>query len=187
MVQKKSESVFAVGTTFEIIVKLSGAVRDLGGSDDHLRRILSDEKLRREIAGLLVGKSLAEMIAKCKFSYVNPVIDEQNLLLAGPVADISDMLVVSQKDLGGQDMTTAAVEAAIDCMGYRPASLVEQLVYAKAKWNGKDHVNAWVESHNQRYISSLSGDGAGDRELTLFRIVSGFCWFGDIRFLVVRK
>ncbi|MFA6603911.1 MAG: hypothetical protein WCT10_03670 [Patescibacteria group bacterium] len=337
MVQKKSEFVSAAGTTFEIIQKLSGAVRDLGGSDDHLRRILSDEELRREIAKLLVAgtcrKTLGDMlkacgndwansaiteehfpvkpelftvagtkvfhfnrimttkeveaairakgyepasietllaygvenpreqrkhpivalgsswvhpggsrevpclceydrkrqlrlwyanpknywcedycflasrkssmlfvadpqlnvfdqmIEDCKFVDVDHDINEQNFPLAGPVVDVSDMLLVSQKDFGSQGKTFAQIKTFIDSEGYRCATLAELIDYAKAKWDDKDAVIAlgsfWVDQHGHRVVPRLyrGVHGPGLDLLDRLDDLSGISY----SFLVVRK
>jgi hypothetical protein len=135
-------------------------------------------------------QSLAAMIAACQFRYFNSNITEANFPITGPVADVADMLTFSQKDLGGQNMTTAQIEAAIDQKGYRPATLAEQLAYAKAKWNGKDWVvalgSSWVGPDGDRSVPYLYGDGDG-RKLHLYWFNPEDRWREDYLFLVVRK
>jgi hypothetical protein len=135
-------------------------------------------------------QSLAAMIAACQFRHVNLNITEANFPITGPVADVADMLTVSQKDLDGQNMTTSEIEAAIGRKGYRPATLAEQLAYAKAKWNGRDLVvalgSSWVPPVSRRSVPYLCGDGAG-RELHLLWVNPEGRWFEVYLFLVVRK
>ncbi|MEK7546087.1 MAG: hypothetical protein AAB554_03345 [Patescibacteria group bacterium] len=136
--------------------------------------------------------TLAAMIAACRFTRPpNPDINERNFPLTGsPVADVADMLTVSQKDLGGQNMTTSEIEAAIDRKGFRPATLAEQLVYAKEKWNGKDWIAAlgssWVGPGGFRGVPYLF-EGDGGRLLLLYWGSPECRWLGVGLFLVVRK
>ena len=133
---------------------------------------------------------LVEMIAACNFWYANPDINERNFPLSGPAADVSDILTVSQKDLGGKDMTTAEIEGDSDRKGYRQATLAEQLAYAKAKWNGKDWVvalgSSWVNPDGGRDVPFLYEVGGG-RRLHLHWGDPEDRWNEDCLFLVVRK
>ncbi len=135
-------------------------------------------------------QSLAAMIADGKFRYFNPNITEANFPLAGPIAGVADMLTLTQKDLAGQNMTTAQIEAAIDRKGYRPATLAEKLAYAKEKWNGRDLVvalgSSWVFPDGLRGVPCLYEDGVG-RELNLHWDNPERRWDEDYLFLVVRK
>ncbi len=156
---------------------------------------LDPERSLAGLQALIEGKfpiptTLAEMIADCKFHYVNTDITEANFPFAGPVADVSDMLTVSQKDLGGKNMTTAEIEAAIDRKGYRRATLAELLAWAVAKWNGKDLVvalgSSWVNPDGLRLVPYLYGGGDG-RRLNLGWGHPENRWCEDDLFLVVRK
>ncbi|MEK7545980.1 MAG: hypothetical protein AAB554_02780 [Patescibacteria group bacterium] len=140
------------------------------------------------------GRTLAAMIAACRFDYPpHPYITEANFPLTGsPVADVADMLTVSQKDLGGQNMTTTQIEVAIDRQGFRPATLAEQLAYAKAKWNGKDWVfalgSSWVGPDGHRRVPyPYLCEGADGRWLNLYWDDPEYRWYDGYLFLVVRK
>ena len=183
------------GIATDIVHKLAQAVAERGGDLDDLRRIISDAAVCGELADRLVrrdGASLAQMIAAYRFRYVNPNITEANFPITGPVADVADMLTLTftQKDLGGQNMNTTEIEAVIDQMGYRPATLAEQLAYAKAKWNGQDPVvalgSSWVDPGGARQVPCLYGDGDG-RKLGLDWDDPRLRWREDDLFLVVRK
>lgn len=52
---KKSEFLSAFGKAFEIFKALVDAVKELGGSDEHLARILTSKSLCKDIAELIVG------------------------------------------------------------------------------------------------------------------------------------
>ncbi len=55
MARKKNEFLKAFGTGYEIFTKVSKAVLDNGGTDDDLRRILSDKNLSRRIAEMVIA------------------------------------------------------------------------------------------------------------------------------------
>jgi hypothetical protein len=100
------------------------------------------------------------------------------------------MLTLTQKDLGGQNMMTTEIEAAIDQKGYRPATLAELFVYAKAKWNVRDLVvalgSSWVNPDGYRGVPDLYVGGGG-RRLCLYWAFPENRWHADYAFLVVRK
>jgi hypothetical protein len=144
--------------------------------------------------------TLDESIAACNFRYVDHEINARNFpSAAGSSADVSDMLTVSQADLGVGDMTTAEIESAIGRKGWRPATLAELLAYAKSKWNGTDTIalgSSWVDSRGGRYVPYLYevvDDGTYvfkvdvGRKLNLCRSNPGDRWRKHDRFLVVRK
>ena len=54
MARQKSGLLSAMGTAFEIVKAMVDEVLNLGGSDDDLRRILTEPKLRKKIAELIV-------------------------------------------------------------------------------------------------------------------------------------
>lgn len=118
------------------------------GNNSALGKIMVDAlKVRLERADGRLAKPLSEMIAECRFRDVNPDITEERFPLTGEVADVSVMRTVSQQDLGGDDMTTAEIGAAIGRLVYRPATLAELLAYAEAKWNGCDTILALGSSY----------------------------------------
>lgn len=136
------------------------------------------------------GPNLAQMIAAYQFRFVNPNITEANFPFSGPVADVANMLTLTQKDLGGQNMTTSEIEVVVDQKGYRLATLAEQLAYAKEKWNGRDLVvalgSSWVSPDGYRFVPCLYEDGAGP-ELYLRCDHPRLSWHEVCLFLVVRK
>ncbi|TSC84638.1 MAG: hypothetical protein G01um101413_22 [Parcubacteria group bacterium Gr01-1014_13] len=55
--QQKSEFVSGLGTGFEFVKAISDEVRKLGGSDDDLRKVITQTALRRKIAeSIMVGR-----------------------------------------------------------------------------------------------------------------------------------
>src|SRR3989344_1099448 len=55
MAKKTSEFLSALGVQFEIWKALVQAVLGAGGTDEHLRRIITDKKLQAKLAELIVG------------------------------------------------------------------------------------------------------------------------------------
>lgn len=55
MARAKSEFLKAFGTAFEIFKAISDAVRAKDGSDDDLRRLISDSSLAEQVAGVIIG------------------------------------------------------------------------------------------------------------------------------------
>ncbi len=134
--------------------------------------------------------TLANEISAAGFTDVNSnIINEQNFPTAGPAAPVSDMTALSDTDLGGSDMTTSEIESAIERMGYRSATLIDLLAYAKAKWNGKDWIVAlgspWMYSEGSD-MPSIYGE-ADKRVLSVYLATPDSRWGPDTLFLVVRK
>lgn len=151
-----------------------------------------------EAAGTVRQQSLAQMIAEVGFNHQpdydviqpHPDINEQNFPLTGQAAPVDAMLPLSQKDLGGQDMTMAEIEAAIRKKGYRPATLVDLLAYAKERWNGKDWITALgsclFRPDGDRRVPYLY-EVDGGRGLLLVRFYYEHRWSENSLFLVVCK
>ena len=179
-------SVFGFGE--DILVKLAKAVEGEGGDVDDLSRIVSEPELCKKIAKLFVG-GLKSMIRACGFIYVNPDITEEHCPMTGPSAAITEMRLVSQKDLGVDSARTDEIEAAIDRFGFRSATLAEQLVWAPVCWNGTDLVvvlgSSWVDGA-RRGVPYLYADHDG-RKLGLHWSGPGYRWYEHYWFLVVRK
>ena len=193
MARKKSEFVKASGTVFEIIQKLSSAVTNLGGSDDDLRKLLSDKKLRRAVAEMLVGESgditsLAEMIVAGNYDWVNDNITEKNFSI-DPSRFTTENTKVFHFD---KSMTTAEVERAIRKEGYEPAGLEHLLAYgAENPDEQRKHPivalgACWVDPGGSRHVPCLSRYG-DKRDLDLNWDDPESRWDGVYRFLAVRK
>jgi hypothetical protein len=131
--------------------------------------------------------TLGQMIDACHFVRVGYYINTTNFPITGPVAVVADMLPLVKKDLGGRNFE---IEAVIDRKGYRGASLVELLAYAKTRWNGRYLVvapgSSWVDPDGFRRFPYLCGDGDG-RELYLGSGDREYGWCNDALFLVVPK
>ena len=59
MARKKNEFLKAFGTSYEIFTKIGNAVLDAGGTDDDLRRILSNKDLVQRLAETIVASRFA--------------------------------------------------------------------------------------------------------------------------------
>ena len=55
MARKKSEWLSGMGTGFEILKAETEEVIALGGTDEDMRRIITDSSLRRKLAELIMG------------------------------------------------------------------------------------------------------------------------------------
>jgi hypothetical protein len=77
--------------------------------------------------------------AECNIVWKDNDINEQNFSLVGPVADVSEIMTVTEQGLGfGKDGSTPErLLAAIDRIDYRNVTFAEAMVYAKARWNGE--------------------------------------------------
>ncbi len=176
-----------IGLATDIVTKLAQAVlgKD-GGNIDSLRRIINEPELCDRIADLLVAGNLRQLIKACRLVSVDPSITEENFPVIGLVADVSKMFLVSLEDLGGCDTHTDEIGAAIDRLGFRSATLAEQLVWASVKWNGIDLVAAlgssWINGACLAvpYLSR-------DRKLCVCWTGTGIRWRELFWFLVVRK
>lgn len=104
MARKKSEFLSALGTMMEMWKVIVAAVFNLGGSDDDLRRILTDKSLAGKIAEVIMtnGKtvaktlgdtyhvtvdytrSLAEMIVAGRYDWANSDINGKNFPIERP-------------------------------------------------------------------------------------------------------
>ncbi len=195
-----SEFVSAAGKVFELIKKLSDEVRNLGGSDEDLRRILSDSSLTRQLAELIVGsnanvfplvidytQSLAEMVATGKYSAgaVNTNITEEHFPVETGEANVQSVLVHLDRTVDSDQVLRE-----LDKRGLRPATMVELLAF------GAQHPDAqrqfpivalgsvWADPDDDRRVGCLWGRPAS-RELHLSWFDGQ--WGAHCRFLAVRK
>jgi hypothetical protein len=175
MTRKKSEFVSAMGTGFEIVQALSGAVTDLGGSDDDLRKVLSDKKLRVKMAQLLVGTSatmtLAQMIADAGFpsGRFSTDIHEQNFPLDKEGAyDASGLYLIG----GDREWTINEVESAVKPGGGRLEGLVRGLAWLKA------NSEALKDGDPIVFPASSWVDADGDVLVPCARLDDGEPWLG---------
>ena len=133
--------------------------------------------------------TLAEAIAECKFHEVSRDIILEHFSFEGPVADVSEMLTITQTEIGPTNKTSTAIKREIDRMGCRPATIIEQLAYAKTKWDGNATIialgSSWVSRDGRHNLPCLYSDAEG-RKLGLNWEIPAVHWH-EYSFLVVRK
>lgn len=139
MPRKNSEFVKAGGAVFQIIKALAEAVHARGGSDDDLRRVLSDKTLADKVAEILVGKreadtypvtidygkSVEEMIEAGHYDWVHPNINVTNF----PVSDTGVVEVNLELVHLGRSVSSEVVLAHLEANGLRPATFAESLAF----------------------------------------------------------
>jgi hypothetical protein len=163
---------------------------DFALTRDHLKAIeISDfEEQTRHIHESILANFATEPIAK--------------------VFDIGELIQKKQHDLSDPNikwLTTKEVFEAIDAAGYRPASLIELLAYAKANWKPLEQSNLLTEKEKEELVDvpSIVAFGspftkADDRHtvpclerggtwknLTAYDLLDD--WYTEHRFLVIRK
>lgn len=190
-----------VGRAMEAFICLIEAVENLGGSDEDIRRIKTDESLRLQIARLLVsdrvvsarysvtvnyGIPLAAMIAGGRFDKKNSDITAQNFPIHGSGMSSIEITLFYFMCV----MNTDAVLAEMDRCGYRPAALPELLALGAAQPELQRRFpiialgSVWDHRDDNRDVVFLDGNYAR-RSLNL-RWYEG-CWDNFCRFAAVRK
>ncbi|MBN1325778.1 hypothetical protein JW977_02245 [Candidatus Falkowbacteria bacterium] len=201
---KKGEFVSAVGIIFEIVKKISDAIRTLGGTDEDLRRLLTDSKLVKQIAELIMSgrqkasdtykvvvdysKTLTEMIQLGNYSYANNDITDRHFPIQGSGQHEVELVLVHLN----KDATIKEVLAHLDGLGLKPASIEHLLTFGAANPNVQREFpivalgSVWVDGHGDRGYPYLrcSGD---ERELRLYWCDDDDHWSGHCRFLALRK
>ena len=192
---KKEDSIRVpdAGVVGDVTSSLREDVIALGGSDDDLRRLLSNKALRHEVAKLLVASSgrvstLARMIADAGFTPArcSSDITEEHFPLGreGPY-DASGLRLFG----GGEEWSIDGVEAAIKPGGGRLEGLVRGLAYIKANpgiLKGGPVVfpaSSWVDPGGFVYVPFAGLDG-GEPWLGLFWVFRAGRWLRRCRFLV---
>lgn len=203
MARQKSLFLSAFGTAFEIWKALVEAVIAKGGTDDDLRRILTDETLRDKIADLIVAKvaeatdpifkvevdyglSLAEMIKAGRYDWMDGGITPERLPVSGEGKAEVALELVHLNRLASTD----EVLAELDRRGLRPATPPEHLAFG-AKFPDLQRQfqivalgSRIVDPDGRRFFTCLDWNDGG-RVLRLCAGASG--WHHIYRFLALRK
>ena len=142
MARDKSELKSGINKAARTFTALIEAVEDLGGNDEHIRRIETDAKLRRELAVLIVGqntngaslgdthtvtvdryKKLKAMIAAGRYDWADSDITDKHFSVEGSGTETVEIILRHYDKV----MSTDAVLADLDKNGLRPATIDELL------------------------------------------------------------
>lgn len=135
MARQKSEFVSAVGTAFEMIKLIAEEVYAFNGSDNDLRRILKEPRLRQDIAKLLVSgdgvvypveimaNSIAELVGRGNYEWYCRDINDRNFRV-----DPDHKAEIVLKNFPWM-MTTKGVQGEMLKLGLRPATMCELLAF----------------------------------------------------------
>lgn len=196
MARNKSEFVSASGTVFEIVKALSDEINSLGGDDSHLRKIISDRKLRKELAKKLVGNTAINVYQINVSGKINDAVKVGNYDWSNN--DVNDQHFQADQSHGveitlrhfDKAMNTDAVLKALDAEGLRPATISELLALGiqfpelQRQFPIIALGSFWRDSFAYRHVGCLRSDG-GERRLSLYWF--SFDWNDCWRFAAVRK
>ncbi len=207
MARDKSEFKSGINKAARTFTALIEAVEDLGGNDEHIRRIETDAKLRRELAVLIVGqnangtglgdtytvtvdldKKLKAMIEAGRYDWTNSDITDKHFPIEGSGQSQVEIILRHYDKV----MSTDAVLADLDQNGLRPATIAELLALgADPKTRDLQREfpiialgSVWQRLYGYRYCPYLYRNGS-KRHLRLDWIVSD--WREICRFAAVRK
>ncbi len=203
MAKKTSELLSALGKLFEIFKAFVDEVKNQGGTDEDISRILTDKKVCQEMVGLLLKKagnvadaairlfvdytrSLAEMLKDGRFDSVNPDITEKHF----PITKRPNGKVEMKMFHFNRPISSEQAIQEMDKEGYRPAELPEGLAYVQANPDEQRKYpivllgSVWHYWYGDRHVPYL-GRWAGERYLGLGWFE--FDWNECYRFLAVRK
>lgn len=140
MARDKSELKSGMGKAMRSFSALIEEVEDLGGSDEHVRKLETDAVIRRTIAKLLIGettnglgdtptvtidrdKKLKAMIEAGRYDWTNSDITDKNFPVEGSGTEDVEVILRHYD----KAMTTDAVLADLDQDGLRPMRIEELL------------------------------------------------------------
>jgi len=203
MAKKTSEFLSALGKLFEIFKAFVDEVKNQGGTDEDVSRILTDSKVRQEMVALLLKKAksvadgvvrlfvdytrpLAEMLKDGRFDYVNSDITEKHFPInKRPNGEVEMKLFHFNRVMESDEVIKEMAKE-----GYRPAESPEGLAYAKANPDEQRKYpiallgSVWRDWYGGRLVPCLYGvDGERSLRLGWF----GHAWGSGYRFLAVRK
>jgi hypothetical protein len=145
MSAKKSELLSAFGTFWEILKAITNAVLDRGGSDEDLRRILSDKKLLADLADRIMMSSVMSFLVDTYKQEVNYDLSVYESLSLGKYDRKNDNITnanffsketdVCEIEFGifHFDRTTSSKSniANMNKVGFRPATTKEILSFGE--------------------------------------------------------
>jgi len=200
----KGEFVSALGIIFEIIKKISDAIKAFGGSDDDLRRVLTENGLAKKIAEVIMagkqkvqetykvmvdyGLSLSEMIKFGNYGWFNDDITDKNFPLQGTGKQESELVLVHLN----RNATTTEVREYMKEQGLEPAKIEHLLAFGATYPELQREFpiialgSVWVSGDGNRNCPYLDSRG-GKRRLDLYWGGGAGHWHEACRFLAVRK
>lgn len=197
--REKSAYLSAFGKIFEILKVLIDEVKALGGNDSHWDRILTDKKLRQQIAELIAGSGrqlftvvvdygqpLAEMIAMGKYDFANSDINADHF----PVSGEGQQEVAVELFHFNKSISSEKAIAEMDAVGYRPAILPELLALGASQPELQRQFpivalgSVWQGPDGSRSVACLYRSYA---ERSLYLRWFGYGWNDVYRFAAVRK
>lgn len=205
MARDKSELKSGMGKAMRSFSALIEEVEDLGGGDDHVRKLETDAVIRRTIAKLLIGettnglgdaymvtvdrdKKLKAMIEAGRYDYANSDITDKHFPVEGSGQSQVEIILRHYDKVMSKD----AVLADLDKDGLRPAT-IEELLALGADTKTRDlqrkfpiiaFGSVWRGLFGYRYVAFLDGNGS-ERYLSLSWF--GFDFYEFCRFAAVRK
>ncbi len=203
MARQKSEFLSARGILFEIVKFLIEEVKDLGGSDEHIRRIKSDKKLRRTLAELIVESGKAALrVFRVSVNYA----DARWSTLEGPYTYVNSDLEPKHFPINGKGESEVTMEYVT--FDHEPTTTQEVLDEIERRGNlrrpdraeAESFIDAYPEEKDKYPIIGLCGalvgrDGRRDvacvrAHESRRRLAFGWLayrWAQSCRFLAVRK
>jgi hypothetical protein len=199
MSREKSEFLSSFGIAFQIFKAIADAVLGLGGTDQDLRRILTDKSLRERIAKIIVSevrqvfkvtvdysKSLAEMIKAGHYGWVNDAIVADHFPVQGEGQNEVEVALFHFNRNISSDDAIAEMEKA----GYRPARIEELLALGASQPELQKEFpivalgSVWQDPDGDRDVPYLfCGDAKRGLDLRWFESDWGVLY----RFAAVRK
>ena len=145
MPKPKSDILSGSGNAFEIIKTIVNEVKNRGGSDDDVRRILSDRALQIRIGNLIMGinkpdtvldpnvypveidysDTFKQRLDAGRYDQKGHGITKSNFSVKGDGKIWRDLRLVCYN----KHMSNDSVLAAIEAQGYRPATIEELLAF----------------------------------------------------------
>lgn len=205
MARPESKLLKNIGSVFEIFKALINEVLDLGGNDEDVRRIITDKKLLREIAKMIVGtigdvyhvvidrsRSFLDRIKAGNYGWVNPDITADNFTIEILNERVEKDLVLFNPFVDGECSSISSEDAVkeMDKQGLRLATAEEIFAFGE-KFPDKQRKygivalgSVWCGPDGYRRVLVLDRDGS-NRELYLRDW--GGDWSSGCRFLAVGK
>ena len=204
---KKKETgdfVRSTGLVFEIIKKISDAIKTLGGSDDDLHRVLTEKGLAGKIAEVIMainqkvdetykvivdyGLSLAEMVKAGKYDWFNDDITDKRFEVQGDGQHEVELVLVHLN----RNATTKEVLEYLHNQGLEPAKIEHLLAFGATYPELQKQFpiialgSSFVDVSGDRFYPYLSCND-DERKLDLDWDDDDSCWVDACRFLAFRK